>query len=68
MAAKNSITVKNANKGALLESLRISGIEYKRTLTASKTHYTCTVYFSHFQQLFQAGFHFCKITGHSPKF
>lgn len=67
MAAKNSITVKIEYKHHLLSCLNLVGISYKKANIVSKTHITYLINTNHFQQLFLAGFYFCKITGHSPQ-
>lgn len=61
MAAKNSIQVKIKFEKDLLCAALAIGVKLKKCKFVSKTHVAYTIQTSHFQKLFELGYHFYKI-------
>ncbi len=61
MAAKNSIQVKIKFEKDLLCAALAVGVKLKKSKVASTTHVVYTIQTTHFQKLFELGYHFYKI-------
>ncbi len=57
---KNGIKIKKEFKQQFLTVCLQNGIKVRKTNTTYKNHIAFTIYFNHVQDVFKAGFYFCK--------